>query len=144
MALPTTRSSVADIDTLFNQLIGDWGFQRFELPTATVPALDLYEQNGQYIAEMAVPGYKTSDINVEVNANVLAISGTYSESSDKDGAKYHRREIRRGSFSRSIAMPQELDPSSVTASVERGVLKVTASPVKPMASKKIPVQGSNS
>lgn len=144
MALPTTRSSIADIDTLFNQLIGDWGFPRFELPMATVPALDLYEQNGQYIAEMAVPGYKTSDVNVEVNANVLAISGTYSESLDKDGAKYHRREIRRGSFSRSIAMPQELDPNSVTASVERGILKVTASPVKPMASKKILVQGNNS
>ncbi|HTX55711.1 MAG TPA: Hsp20/alpha crystallin family protein [Candidatus Acidoferrales bacterium] len=142
MALPSTRSSITgDIDTLFNQLIGDWVFPRYEYSALTVPALDLYEQNGKYVAEMAVPGYKTGDINVEVNANVLTISGKYDETSQKNDAKYHRREIRRGSFSRSIAMPQEIDANSVNADVERGILKVTAAPVKPMAAKKIPVRG---
>jgi HSP20 family protein len=138
MALPTTRGSITDIDTLFNTLIGDWSFPRIELP-ATVPALDLYEQDGRYVAEMAVPGYKTGDINVEVNGNVLTVSGRYDETTTKNEAKYHRREIRRGSFSRSLALPQEIDPNSVTANVERGILKVTSSPVKPIAPKKIEV-----
>lgn len=141
MALPATRGLTGDIDTLFNQLIGDWAFPRVELQAFTVPALDLYEQDGKYVAEMAVPGYKTSDIKVEVNGNVLTISGKYDETTSKGDAKYHRREIRRGLFSRSIAMPQELDSNSVAAMVERGILKVTASPVKPMTSKQIPIQG---
>lgn len=141
MPLPSTRNSLADIDTLLNQLVGDWGFPRVEFPAMSTPALDLYEKDGKYVTELAVPGYKNSDINVEVNGNVLSISGKYDESTTKEDAKYHRREIRRGSFSRSISLPQELDANSVTANVERGILTVTAAPTKPMAAKKIPVQG---
>jgi HSP20 family protein len=145
MALPTTRSSVTgEIDVLFDQLLDDWGFPRMAMPTVptrALPAVDLYEKDGKYVTELAVPGYKNDNINVEVNGNVLTVSGQYDETTSKDDAKYHRREIRRGSFSRSIAVPQEIDPNSVQAKVERGILSVTMSPVKPLAPKKIPISG---
>jgi HSP20 family protein len=144
MALPTVRESITgDIDTLFDRLLGDWGFPKFEVPAfqQMLPALDLYEKDGKYIAEMAVPGYKSEHINVEVNGNVLTVSGKLDETTVKNDAKYHRREIRRGSFSRSISLPQEIDPNSVNAKVERGILTVTSAPTKPIANKKIPVTG---
>jgi HSP20 family protein len=145
MALPTTRGSVTgEIDTLFDQLLDDWGFPRMTMPTVAaraLPAVDIYEKDGRYVTELAVPGYKNDNINVEVNGNVLTVSGQYDESTAKDDAKYHRREIRRGSFSRSIALPQEIDPNSVQAKVERGILTVSMSPVKPIAPKKIPISG---
>jgi len=142
MALPTTRNTITgDIDTFFDRLIGDWGFPRVELPSLGVPALDLYEQDGKYVTEMSVPGYRTNDIKVEVNGNVLTVTGKHDETTTKNDAKYHRREIRRGSFMRSVALPLEIDQNSVTANVERGILKVTASPLKPMTSKTIPVKG---
>jgi HSP20 family protein len=142
MALPTTtRTPLSDIDSFFDQMLGDWGFPRVEIPSVTLPALDLYEKDGKYVAEVSVPGYKTDDINVEVNGHVLTISGKYGESTDTRDAKYHRREIRRGSFSRSVSLPQELDQNSVTAKVDRGILKVIAAPAKPIENKKIPISG---
>jgi HSP20 family protein len=146
MALPTTRGSVTgEIDALFDQLLDEWGFPRMpvqNLGPRSLPAVDLYEKDGKYVAELAVPGYKNDNINVEVNGNVLTVTGQYDETSTKNDAKYHRREIRRGSFSRSIALPQEIDADSVRAKVERGILTVTLSPVKPIAPKKIPITGS--
>lgn len=141
MALPTTRSSMTDIDTLFDQLLGDWGFPRMEIPALSVPALDLFERDGKYVAELAVPGYSTNDVNVEVNGHVLTVSGKYNETTEKNEAKYHRREIRRGAFTRSISVPQELDPNSVSAKIDRGILTIVASPAKPIENKKIPISG---
>lgn len=141
MALPTTRTPVADLDTFFDQLLGDWGFPRMEAPALSVPALDFYEKDGKYVTELAVPGYNTNDINVEVNGNVLSVSGKHSETTEKNDAKYHRREIRRGSFTRSISVPQELDPNSVSAKIDRGILTIVASPAKPIENKRIPISG---
>ena len=79
------------------------------------PAMDLYEKDGKYVVELAVPGYKARDIHAEVNAGTLTISGVHSDATEKKTAKFYRKEIHRGSFTRTVTLPQDIDPDAVKA-----------------------------
>ncbi len=139
MTSPSIRTAVrSDIDTVFDRFWSDWN-QPFAIEFPALPALDLYERNGTFYAELAVPGYRSDEIEVEANNGIITVSGTHEQKMTEDDVNYHRREIRRGSFVRSMALPQEIDPASVAAKVENGLLTVTASPMKPIANRKIAV-----
>lgn len=103
------------------------------------PLANVYEKEGVYTIEFAVPGYKRDEIDVEVKANHVTISGKYSKEKADEQKTYRRREMRQGSFSRTIAFPEDINHDSVKAALEDGVLKVTVQPIKPVAAKKIPI-----
>ena len=105
------------------------------------PAVNLYEKDGTYTIECAVPGYKKDDITVEARGDQVTISGSYSQEQNEKKNEYHRRELRQGSFTRTIALPQEVDPEKVVAKLESGMLKITLQPMKAIKSKTIPVTG---
>jgi HSP20 family protein len=141
MPLPTLRSSVTgDIDSVFDRFLSDWSLP-MSLDVPAAPSLDVYEKGGTYYAELAIPGYKPEDVNVDVSGNILTVNGKFDTTTKAEDAKYHRREIRRGAFERSIALPQELDPATITAKVERGILNITAKPMKATTSTKVKVTG---
>jgi HSP20 family protein len=102
--------------------------------------LDLYEKDGKYVLEMATPGYDSKEIDVEVTGGTVTISGEHAEKAEKKDLRYYRREMRRGSFSRTVTLPQDLDADDVTATIDKGVLKVTLMPVKAILPKKITVK----
>lgn len=141
MALPTLRSAITgDLDRVFDRFLSDWNVpMTLELPTA--PSLDVFEKDGVYTVELAIPGYKPEDIDVEASANTLTITGKYDTTQKVDEAKYHRREIRRGAFERTVTFPLEIDPATITAKTERGILHVTAKAMKAAPNTKIKVTG---
>ena len=141
MPLPTLRSAITgDLDKVFDRFWSDWNLpMTVELPAA--PSLDVYEKDGTYHIDLAVPGYRPEDIDVEVTGAVLTIIGKYDTTVKNDDMKYHRREIRRGAFERTVTLPLEIDPASVTAKVERGILTISAKPMKMTANTKIKVTG---
>ncbi|MGA2453060.1 MAG: Hsp20/alpha crystallin family protein [Solirubrobacteraceae bacterium] len=89
-----------------------------------IPAMDLVEEGERYVLRADLPGLSESDVNVELDDNVLTISGQRrSEHEDrKDG--YYRIERASGSFSRSLTLPDGIDPESINAHFENGVLEV--------------------
>lgn len=107
----------------------------------SAPPLDLYQKNGSYVIELAVPGYDAKEINAEVNASTVTITGSRAETAEKKEAKYYRKEMRKGAFSRTVTLPQDIDPEKVQAKVEKGVLTVTLTPLKPIAAKRVAIQG---
>ena len=133
----------AMVDRMFGEFPRLAEFPRWTSLTAP-PALDMYETDGTYTVEIAVPGYDPKEINVEVSGNTLTVSGQHAETSEKKEAKYHRKEMRRGSFSRSVSVPQDIDPDKVEANIEKGVLKIELTPVKPIASKKVAIKDGGS
>jgi HSP20 family protein len=108
-------------------------------PLTTQPNANVYEKDGAYTIECAVPGYKKDDITVEARGNEVTISGKYSEEKAEEQKQYRRREMRQGSFSRTIAFPEDIDSDKVAAALENGMLQVTVHPVKPATAKKIPI-----
>src|SRR5579864_7448030 len=135
-----------DVDTQFAALVermfDDFPFVEFQPPrfAYAMPPLNLYDENGKYVLEMAVPGFEPNEINVEVTGSTVVISGFRSSADEKKLARYHRREIRLGSFARTVALPQDVDPERVIATVEKGILTITLLPMKSIVPKKVQVK----
>jgi HSP20 family protein len=104
----------------------------FDTPTvATVPgrrfapATDLIESETHYIVRADLPGLSEDDINVELDGNLLSISGERSSEDEQRTGGYLRVERSSGSFRRSVRLPQGIDGNAIEASFDRGVLEVS-------------------
>ena len=88
---------------------------------------DIQDTGKEYVLEAEVPGFNKEDIHVDVQDGVLTISAKHEEKQDeKDekSGKYVRRERRYGSYQRSFTL-DGVDPKSIQATYENGVLKLT-------------------
>jgi HSP20 family protein len=140
MTLLKTRNGGSDlalIDQMFDTFF-DWQLPTPRFTYMPTP-LDLYEKDGKYVLEMATPGFEAKEINVEVSGGTVTITGDHTEKTERKDVKYYRREMRHGSFSRTVTLPQDLDANTVTATIDKGILKVALTPVKPISPKKIEV-----
>ena len=85
-------------------------------------ALDVSESDEAYTVRASIPGVNPDDIDITYNANTLTIKGEVKEEKEVQEARYHLRERRFGSFSRSINLPSTIDASGIQANYEKGVL----------------------
>lgn len=142
--LEQTRDLQSDFQTLVDRMFSEFPFFTEVQPRlaafTTTPAMDLYEKDGKYFLELAVPGYEPKEINAEVNAATVTITGSHTDTTEKKEAKFHRKEIRKGTFTRTVTLPQDIDTEKVDAKVEKGVLTLTLTPLKPIAAKKIAIK----
>jgi HSP20 family protein len=89
-----------------------------------MPAMDLVETEEHFVLRADLPGMSESDVNIEVEDRVLTVSGERKAEHETSKEGYHRVERAFGSFSRSLSLPEGVDPESVEASFDRGVLEV--------------------
>ena len=85
----------------------------------------MIRDKGKLIVRADMPGIKLEEVKVEVEDDILTVSGEHEESKEEKDEKFVRRERRYGSFMRSIALPPGVDPDKVAATVKDGVLEVT-------------------
>ncbi|WP_028061552.1 Hsp20/alpha crystallin family protein [Candidatus Solirubrobacter pratensis] len=90
-----------------------------------MPAMDLVETGDHFVLRADLPGLSEEDVNIEVEDNVLTVSGERKAEHETSEEGYHRVERAFGSFSRSLTLPEGVDPQSVAASFDRGVLEIT-------------------
>lgn len=98
------------------------------------PALDLMQTPDEVVVRMMIPGVKPEDIEISVTGDVLSIRGEVKFEQAKETARYHVRELRHGSFARSIALPAPVVADKAEARFQDGVLTLTlpkAEEVKP-------------
>jgi HSP20 family protein len=89
-----------------------------------IPAMDLVETADHYLLRADLPGVPEEDVTIQLEDNVLTIAGQRTvEHAPKEG--YYRLERAFGSFSRSLTLPEGVDPEQVGARFSRGVLEIT-------------------
>lgn len=93
-------------------------------------AIDLYEEKGNVVAKMNLPGIHASELEVSVEDDMLTVIGSREEEQETDKKDYYSKEIRRGSFSRSVSLPSQVDAEKTTAEYKDGVLVVSMPIVK--------------
>ena len=93
--------------------------------SAWTPAIDLVRDNGNLVLKADVPGIKPEEIAIEVDEGVLTVSGKHEEATEETGEHYVRRERRYGAFTRRLPLPEGVDPKTIKASTQDGVLEVT-------------------
>ena len=89
-----------------------------------IPAMDLVEGKDEYVLRADLPGVAEGDVKIEFEDDVLTISGERRAEQEQRREGYYRLERAAGRFSRSLTLPEGVDPQSVAASFERGVLEV--------------------
>jgi HSP20 family protein len=98
------------------------------------PAVDMYEDKDNIVVETQLGGIDPEKVNISIENNVLSIKGESEKKSEVEDKNYYRKEIRRGSFYRSIPLPTKVDGDKASAVNEDGLLKITvpkAAEVKP-------------
>jgi HSP20 family protein len=89
-----------------------------------MPAMDLVETDEHFVLRADLPGLSEGDVNLEVEDNVLTVSGERKAEHETTKEGYHRVERAFGTFSRSLTLPEGVDAEAVTASFDRGVLEI--------------------
>jgi len=88
------------------------------------PAIDVVRGDGEVTIRADLPGIKPDDVKIEVENDTLTVSGHVEEESEEKQDDFIRRERRYGSFSRTIALPPNVDRNAIDATCKNGVLEV--------------------
>jgi HSP20 family protein len=101
------------------------GSQDESLTTSTfAPAVDVYEDEHQVTLKIEVPGIDEKDIDVQVENNTLTVHGERKIEKEEKEENYRRVERQYGSFTRTFTLPQTVDTEKVSATYDKGVLKI--------------------
>jgi HSP20 family protein len=88
------------------------------------PIVDITEDEKEYLVKAEIPGMKKEEVKVTVEDGVLTISGERKAEKEEKTKKYHRIERSYGKFERSFSLPENVDPTKVTAEHKEGLLQV--------------------
>jgi len=93
-------------------------------PAVWSPAVDIYETPASFVLTAEVPGVASSDIDIKVVDNNLILRGERRWERDVNGETVHRLENAYGKFERSFTLSETIDAESISAQLQRGVLRV--------------------
>ncbi len=96
--------------------------------------LDMMQTEDDVVVKASIPGVQADDIDISVTGDTLTIRGEVKSQEEVKKADYHLREIRQGSFARSVLLPCPVISDKARAEFENGILKLTlpkAEEVKP-------------
>jgi HSP20 family protein len=103
------------------------------------PAIDVFETEDKFVVKAELPGMKEEDIDISVTGNTLTIKGERKAESEVKEEDYYCCERSYGSFSRSVAIPSNVDVNKIEASYDSGVLEVSLPKLSEVKPKKVTV-----
>ncbi len=134
----------------FDDLLERFGFDRDWLPrvpfdrmfaeSAMRPAIESCVEGDKFIVRTDLPGIEPKDVDIKVVGNMLTIKGSREEKRETKKIDFFRREIRYGSFERSIELPEGIKADDLKATYQDGVLQLTAPMPKEATPKEIKIQ----
>lgn len=104
------------------------------------PAVDLREEEGQYLLHADMPGMNKEDIDINVENNVLTITGERKFEAETQKDTYHRIERAYGKFVRSFTLPTRVIAEKISASYKDGVLNVSIPKAEESKPKKVAIK----
>jgi len=125
-----TRGTAGDVAGLGTDIFGD-------LATAGRHAFDIVEKKDGYELIADAPGFTANDIKVDLDKNVLTVSGQVEKQDEKREGRVWRSERRMQRFQRSFTVPEDVKTEQIAASLDKGVLTVHL-PKAPEAAKPQP------
>lgn len=123
MTRATTQAYGYPFYRLFNQSYGTPNRSRQTAYTGSRqagPAVNIQENATRFVVEVAAPGRKKEDFNVQLDHDVLTISAGQPAANAE--AQYTRREFSAGAFERSFSLPETVAADKIVATYENGIL----------------------
>ena len=132
-------------DDFFTKDLFDWNDKNFSAIGSTLPSVNVKENNEAFCIELAAPGMNKESFKIELDKNVLTITGEQKdEQQEKEDTRYTRREFSYQSFSRSFRLPAEVvEGEKIEARYNDGILYIAIPKkewAKPQPAKTIQIQ----
>lgn len=102
--------------------------------------IDVYQTPGEIVIESAVAGVGPEDLDINVTTDSITIKGERQREKEVKDEDYFYQECYWGRFSRSVILPQEVDPESASVSFKNGILTVHLPKLNRQKSKKLKVK----
>jgi HSP20 family protein len=116
--VPTSFSNL--IDRFFNESLSRSGGSAYSF----VPRVDVIENEKAYEIHVAVPGMNKEDFKLDLNDNYLTVSGERKFTKEQKDKNFHAIETQYGTFSRSFALPENVDAQRINAKYNHGILEI--------------------
>lgn len=123
-----------DLERRFEDLFpDDWGIpSRWEMPEWSklskmelkTPKVDIVDRDDDVLIRADVPGIKKENLDVSLTDNTVTIKGSTSEEKKEEKGDYYRSETMKGSFTRTMSLPSDVDGEKASTSFKNGVLEV--------------------
>ena len=117
-------------------------FRGFDAPLAAQgfePAIDVEEDENEIRVTAELPGLEEKDFSVEVDGDVLKLSGEKRSERDEQGKGWHRTERGFGRFQRAFRFSSDVDATKVSARFKNGVLVIALPKAESAKPREIPV-----
>lgn len=101
------------------------------------PHVDILEHDTRFELKVTLPGLKKEEVNIELEDNVLTISGERKHETEEKNKKYHLVESRYGKFTRSFTLPRNVNREGINATMEDGILSISVEKSEEAVSRKI-------
>jgi HSP20 family protein len=118
------QSVQSEINRLFNTLFDAPAPGMSAGQRRWIPAMDLVETDNHFVLRADLPGMSEQDVKIELQDNVLTVSGERKTEHEERKEGYFRLERASGAFSRSLTLPEGIDANSVKATFNNGVLEI--------------------
>jgi HSP20 family protein len=120
------------LPTLFNDFFNDnWIEPRF---SGTTPAINVTEDEKEYLVEVAAPGMTKNDFHVQLTNDgdiVISMEKKMENKDKQEGKTYLRREFSYSKFEQRLSLPDNVECDKISASMSDGVLSISIPKIKP-------------
>jgi len=106
------------VDRIFRPELDLWEGQ------TKAPLVDIYEENDAIVVKAEIPGLKKEEIDISISDDAITLSGKKKDVKEVKKENFYQKEIREGSFLRTLSLPCRVDREKVKASYKDGMLEV--------------------
>jgi HSP20 family protein len=127
--------TLEEMDRVFNRMGQPLGLR--SVPRSTFPAINVYGQDEGIVLAAKIPGVRPDDLELTVLNDSVTLKGQRQEAEPSNGSRMYRRERAVGAFARTVTLPESVDPNSVQARYQDGILRVRMSKAQEAKPKKV-------
>src|SRR6266571_4817477 len=120
----TMQDRMNRMNRLFRESYSPEGPEEALTTTSFAPPVDIYEDEHTITLKLEVPGIDEKDIDVRIEGNTLSVHGERKIEKEEKEENFRRVERQYGSFTRNFTLPTTVDSEKVTATYDKGVLKI--------------------
>ena len=129
--------TLEEFDRMFGTVGSPIGLR--SVPRGTFPPVNIYNQDDTAVLTAEIPGVDAKDIELSVLGDSVTLKVERNEQ-PTENERYYRRERPFGSFTRTVTLPDSVDPDTVKATYNNGVLKVQMDKTKKAKARKIQIR----
>ena len=125
--------------SLFDKFVDDFFTGEQVQEKQRTMAIDILEEEGKFVIEANLPGFKKKDVKININNNELVIEAKKEEKKEEKKGSYCRSERYQGSYRRVLSLSDQVDREKIAAKFEDGVLILDIPKKDPVPSKEIKI-----